>query len=117
MRGSQTFATLFAEAPAPELKPLPRNGRDAELVESRNILLLHRYYWHSTREIEQGAVRMSFDSVVTSLSAEFFISKRRITDIIEANTHIVMQIRKEHSTMRPTEIARKFSRTWHWLNW
>ena len=67
MRGSQNFSLLFEnEAPEAELKAVSRIGRDAELIESRNELLLHRYYWHGTRELEPG-LRMSFESVITAL--------------------------------------------------
>lgn len=117
MRGSQQFALLFAEeAPAPGLKAVPRSGRDAELVEDRNELLLHRYYWHSSREIEPG-VRMGFESLLKLLSAEFFLTKRRITDIIEDNAAEIKRIRNEHADMGPAAVARKFSRQWSWLNW
>lgn len=116
MRGAQVFTqTLFPPERCKELS-FKTSGRDADLIEQRNLLLLHRYYWHGTKEIAPG-IRMSFESVIECLKKEFFLSERRITDIVEANADVIRSIRKAHMNMRPADIIRKFAKTWPHLTW
>lgn len=88
MRGQRTFQSLFVGIDALEPPVRERKGRCAELDKRRNELLLIRYIWH-------GLQLKRYDVILAELEAEFFISQRRISDIIAANTARLRTLKQE----------------------
>lgn len=93
MRGQNSaFLCLFTEETPPEVQPAvaDRPGRNEDLVRQRDELLLHRYYYYVK------IVRRQYQDTLDLLQAEFFLSQRRIVDIIQASDR-----HKELNMLRP----------------
>lgn len=105
MRGQQTFLSLFGDeliAPVPKLTD-ERKGRDSELDRLRNELLLHRYYYYGK------FTGLRYSVTIQRLSSEFFVSDRRIQDIIQKSADEIQEIRNTAPSV--TEMRTK------WPNW
>lgn len=92
MRGQTIFNTLFAET-----LPLPTKqegkGRCPELNTKRDELILMRYYFYGTY------TPYRYDLILQTLSSEFFLSERRITDIIAQYAILLKGLRKEQPSI------------------
>ena len=88
MRGVQLFVNLFNET---ETLPACRQskGRSGELDARRNELLLHRFYYYGKH------TAWRYERILEQLSNEFFITERRIQDIIQEQQEQLRELRQE----------------------
>lgn len=114
MRGQQKLFNDFIEPHQPLLVAV--KGRSATLIDARNELLLHRYYWHSRREIEPG-IRMSFDSLLSAVSDEFFIERRTIINVLDACYRDYQLLRTQYKDHTDAQLSRHLKARWPWLVW
>lgn len=103
MRGQHLFSTLFELPEAPVKNP--GKGRSSDLDARRNELLLHRYYYYGKHSQKR------YETILNDLSNEFFLSERRIQDIIQDNTLRLRELRREEMT------AAELRRLWPHLVW
>jgi hypothetical protein len=106
-RGSKLFqAVLFDEA---DVLNLPQKsdskGRDADLIEARNNLLLHRFYFKGKIE------RKLYPDVLMELKKELFLSVRTIQDILQDKSEQVLEIKK----LKPT--AKELQKMFPFMVW
>lgn len=92
MRGSTTFQSLFNDLP-PIADRQEGKGRSAELNAKRDELVLCRYlfYGHHTP--------YRYELILCKLSEEFFLSERRITDIIAEHSVSLHRLRQNFPTL------------------
>lgn len=86
MRGQQLFQDLF-ELPKEPITG-PGKGRNGELDEQRNDLLLHRYYFYG------HFTDLRYHKIMRRMNREFFLSERRLLDVIQAHTAKLHDIRQ-----------------------
>lgn len=77
MRGSVIFESLFE--PEEDQSETPPRGRNPELIARRNELILHRYWFFG------AYTQIRHSAVIKALSDEFFLTDRRVQDIIFAS--------------------------------
>jgi hypothetical protein len=117
MRGAQNFNLLFTDIITNDTCLMDkRQGRDAALDEARNICLLHRYFFHGSREIEPG-VCMSYESVVAIVAREFFLSKNRVIRIVENNLSYIGDMKRKYKGVPHDTIRRSFAKQYPHLSW
>lgn len=78
----------------------------AKVLEYRNTLLLHRYYFYT--KIVKG---LSYDAVMYELQREFFLQQLQIGRIVTENVTMIKDIIKESPTAK--ELTKKYQH----LNW
>lgn len=118
-RGSLKLFEDYRQPPevaAPHCEMTALKGRSANLIDERNELLLHRYYWHNRRETEPG-VRMSYNSLLRILRTEFFLETRTIVNLIDENYAQLQLIRREYSDHTDVQVAKEFAKKFCWLVW
>lgn len=91
-------------------------GRSATLIDARNELLLHRYYWHNRREIEPG-VRMSYQSLLSTVKEELFIEERTIVNLLSELYREFQIIRQQYKEYSDVQLSRQMQKRWPWLVW
>lgn len=112
-RGQQKlFNNLIEREPV----MLAVKGRSASLIDKRNDLLLHRYYWHNRREIEPG-VRMSFQSILTTVKEELFLEERTIVNIMDDCYREFQIMRQHYKDYTDAQLGRELRGRWPWLVW
>lgn len=113
LRGQQKLFTdlLQHEPPMVAVK-----GRSATLIDARNELLLHRYYWHNRRDIEPG-VRMSYQSLLDTIKNEMFLEARTIVNIMDEYYRNFQQIRQQYKDYTDKQLSREMQARWPWLVW
>lgn len=105
-RGLRLMENLIEDNSRVEIIPdKVKRGRNKELIDKRNECLLHRYYFYSK------VLKLKYEDVITSLSAEFFISDRTTTDIAMSESDYLSELFKKKYT--PKELEKKF----RFLNW
>lgn len=87
MRGQRTFQSLFVDVEVIELPVKERKGRCSELDSRRNELLLIRYMWYGLNKKDR------YEIILSTLENEFFISQRRISDIITQNSSKLRELK------------------------
>lgn len=86
MRGIHTFnETIINQITQ---KPL-KKGRNSELIEQRNVLLLNRYYFYA------NFTKTRYEAVMQLLSGEFFLAERRISDLITNDKGTLSELRRK----------------------
>lgn len=101
MRGSHTFKELFSQQETPR----SGKGRNAVLVADRDHLLIARYFFYGTY------TSLRFESIIKNISGEFFLSERRVSDIVEANISTLKQLRAEPPSIKDLRAK------WPHLSW
>lgn len=91
-------------------------GRSANLIDARNELLIHRYYWHNRREIEPG-VRMDYSSLLTTIKTELFLEERTIVNIMDDCYREFQIVRKQYKDYTDAQLSRELKGRWPWLVW
>lgn len=88
-RGLRTFQTLiFTETPiATDEKR--QSGRDRDLVERRNTLIAHRYYYHAK------IIRRNYPDTMQALRDEFFLSDIQLSRIVSALSPLLHKLKHE----------------------
>lgn len=104
MRGIRIFQDL-TENPIIDNPKEQRAGKNAALVEQRNLLLLTRFYWYSS------VVKLRYDYILLQLCNEFFLAERRITDIISEDRNVIFGLRKSNPALE------YFKQKYPYLNW
>jgi hypothetical protein len=103
-RGLRLYQSiLFDETTPVEVKE--SKGRSALLIEKRDNLLLHRFYYKSKIE------RKIFEDALAELETEMHISKVMIQKIIQAKSEVLMAIKRQSITK--AELKQKFP----WVVW
>lgn len=104
MRGNGLFTSLFDT-----LEPLPvkdlRKGRNADHDTRRNEALIARYYYLGRYTDKR------YRAIMQQLSDEFYLSERRIQDIMQQQSGILRQLRQ----LQP--VAQWFVRQYPHLVW
>ncbi|MES1223384.1 MAG: hypothetical protein ABUT20_48260, partial [Bacteroidota bacterium] len=95
-RGIKTFnALLFENADdISTTKPEKSNGRNQELLASRDNFLLHRFYYKTKIQ------RKNYMDVLEDLMNETFISKYQIQKIINNNRDQILLIKKQQPPLK-----------------
>ena len=112
-RGQQK---LFNDLLNNEPLMLAVKGRSATLIDARNELLIHRYYWHNRREIEPG-VRMSYQSLLNTIKDELFIEERTIVNLMSDLYRDFQVIRQKYKECTDLQVSRQLQKRWPWLVW
>lgn len=89
MRGSLTFQSLFTDETITLPGKVAGKGRCAELIEQRDVCLINRYFFYG----KYSGIR--YETVVQNLSREFFLTERRVQDIISENSNLLRELRKD----------------------
>lgn len=88
MRGASLFKNLFDD-----LEPLPEcirsKGRNADHDARRNEALIARYYYLGRYTGNRYSI------IMRQLSDEFYLSERRIQDIMQQQSEILHKLRQE----------------------
>lgn len=104
MRGASLFKNLFDD-----LEPLPEytrgKGRNADHDARRNEALIARYYYLG----RYTGTRYSI--IMRQLSDEFYLSERRIQDIMQQQSDILHRLRQEQP------VAARFRQQYPHLVW
>ena len=103
-RGLRLYQSLLFEETTP-IQKKESKGRSAELIEKRDDLLLHRFYFKSKIQ------RKIYEDALRELEVELYISKVMIQKIIQAKGEILLTIKKQSIT-KP-DLKRKFP----WVVW
>ena len=93
MRGQQTFQSLFSEN-LPFAQKQEGKGRCADLNAKRDELIISRFYFYTVH------TPYRYDLILQSLSDEFFLSIRRIQDVISINSNLMRAVRKEQPSVK-----------------
>lgn len=88
MRGQAIFHSLFAEHLPQPIKQEGK-GRNDLMNARRNELLVHRYLYYGIK------MPYAHGLVIKTLSEEFFLCERRITDIIGEMQTLLRALRHE----------------------
>jgi len=91
-RGSKTFDILIKEEDKNNAS-IKYNGRNLDLIEKRNKVLLNRYYVYCV------ICKFNYSMIIDRLSIEFFISPVTIQKIISNNISKILEIKKKKPTI------------------
>lgn len=113
-RGSLTlFADIFEQ---PLINPTDkRKGRSSSLNDRRNECLLDRYYWHGRLEID--GKRISYNSLLRTISDEFFLSTVTIPEIVQDNLESLIALKHRFASLDITTVQRQMQKKWPHLVW
>lgn len=92
-RGVKKFNDLFIN-PIIDHLPERSKGRNKELDENRNKLLVTRYWYYGNYS------HLRYELVISKLCEEFFLSNRRITDIISQDDKFILSLRKGRPSLK-----------------
>lgn len=102
MRGQRKLFDLFGESPNVQKETEARN----QFLHLRDEVLCHRFYWHA------DANKLKFQEVLNQLNNEFYLSDRRIIDILDKQYHLLSKIQKSKPTQK--ELQAKYPHlTWN----
>ena len=99
--GVSLFKDIFPE-PAPEVQ---RRGRSITFDAERNECLVSRYYFFGLK------TGLKYDMLLRIISKQFWISERTVSNILFANHHLLVKVRKDQPTKQELE------KRWPHLNW
>lgn len=88
MRGTTKLSKIFNSSDS-ELQNSRVKGRSADLLNDRNTALLHRFYFYST------FTELKFERIISNVSRDFYLTPRRVTDILSKEVEMLTNIRKE----------------------
>jgi hypothetical protein len=104
-RGLRIYQSLLFEESSTATPKKESKGRSAELIEKRDDLLLHRFYFKSKIE------RKIYEDALRELEAELHISKVMIQKIIQAKGEVLLTIKQQG--VNKAELKQKFP----WVVW
>lgn len=99
MRGTANFNSLFSDI-LPELTKQEGKGRSPDLNARRDELILYRYFFYGAN------TPYRYDLIISTLSEEFFLSERRIQDIISTHAILLRQLRQKPPVL--TQLKEKY---------
>lgn len=107
LRGHRsTYLSLFLDdTPKVENTNPKKLGRDEQLLADRNLLLLHRHYFHF--KIKEKQYHRGLEALVD----EFFLAERTIVNIVQDNTNVLKELRQ----LKPD--VKYFKRKYPFMNW
>ena len=108
MRGQRTLYDAYFEVTTPEVNTLISNvnkGRSTVLLQDRDTLLSARFYYHMHFK------RLRFDDILRNLQREFFLSEKRIVDVLQQQSTTVDHYMKNKPQLK--ELKKEFG----WLVW
>lgn len=114
-RGANILFKDFFTDEAPVISINRRKGRSSELIEQRNDCLVHRYHYHRTRKLEGKTI--SYQSLVETVAAEFFLSKETVVDLMIDQHSTLTSLNKEYPADRHQHFTKVCSRKWLHLVW
>lgn len=88
--------------PPTRTNPQLIKGRNKELINERNLMILHRYYYYVRIQ------RKRYDDVLDELAKEFFLTCRRIIDIVSENAEKLNEINKNQLSIKDLKTAYPF---------
>lgn len=100
LRGSR----ILSEDPvksANECLRISVKGRNSDLIKKRNNVILYRYYMYKT------FAKWNYESIIETVSEEFYLSTRTITDILTSNSQELKKITAEQPKL--CLLSKKFS--------
>jgi hypothetical protein len=95
-RGTQSiFQKLIFEedAQTPSLFGKTK-GRDAQLIEARNKLLIHRYYYYAK------ILNLNYFKILETLENEFFIAQRTMSNILMSCDAQLFALKRQAPTVK-----------------
>jgi hypothetical protein len=104
MRGQTLFGELLQEPAVGSQQDNARKGRSEDLNEGRDVLLAQRYLYYITY------TPYRLDIIKERLSQEFWLSVRRIDDVLQERAAYLRQERKA-----PPKLAQLRARYPHWV--
>lgn len=105
MRGSLSLFTDIFEQPVTPGPEVRRKGRSPELHAKRNECLIDRYYYYGK------FMDRRYESIIKTLSEEFFISPVTIPEVIAENSSLLLNLKKNQPSKN------WFSKKWPHLSW
>lgn len=81
---SNTAPTLFEKT----------KGRDAQLIEARNKLLIHRYYYYAKIQ------NLNYLKILENLENEFFIAQRTMSNILMSCDTQLFALKRQAPTLK-----------------
>lgn len=115
LRGANVLFKDYLKEEAPVIPIDRRQGRSSKLDEQRNELLIHRYHYHRTKKYDGKTI--SFESLISTVAAEFFLSEFRLTTILQQNNPALRQINKKWKDEPFEKMCRAFAKDWPHLVW
>lgn len=103
-RGITVFNSLLFD----DIEELPRRehrGRSPELLDARDRLLLHRFYFKTRIQGKQ------YPTVLKELEKELFISVMQIQKIIQSKLTEILHIKKQQPSIQ------WLRKEWEFMNW
>lgn len=91
-RGQRNFNSLFSDIPAQAPEADKKSGRNDDLNALRNEFLLNRYFYYGFYTDKRN------QKILEAMSLEFFLSERRISDIVIENLNVLQELRKAPPT-------------------
>jgi hypothetical protein len=106
MRGSNTlFTEIFNQSN--ESTPKAGKGRNSHLHKARNEALVSRYFYYGNFFDR----KLSYEFIIKKVATEFYLSPVTVPEIIEANYHLLVQLKKEQPAIK------FFKEKWPHLVW
>lgn len=96
-RGIRVYQSILFAYSAIATEALPEqkaNGRNPELIQKRNTLIAHRYYYYVK------LVRRNYPDTLEALQSEFFLSDIQISRIISEEGATLGQLRQLNPTAK-----------------
>lgn len=92
MRGASLFNELFTDE-LPEIPKQEGKGRSQDLNTRRDELVLYRFYFYA------NFTPYRYDLIMDNMSAEFFLSVRRIQDIMSLNAAALRRMKQSRPSV------------------
>lgn len=104
MQGQRTAALLFDNTEYTSPKP-ERKGRSEELIEQRNELFIHRFYWY------QVFTTHKYEEVMRRLQMELHLAEFTLGKMVREHANEIMALRKK----KPSQSY--FKKKYDWMVW
>lgn len=109
-RGLQVFNQMLFDD-ASERPARVSKGRDKQLIEKRDELLLYRFFYKSKIQ------RKIYDDVLAELELEVFLSPTMMQKIIQAKSTQALRIKKECQGLQISAVRKAFANKFPFINW
>lgn len=107
LRGANTlFKDIFIAEPEKQEK-----GRSKSLYADRNSCMIDRYCYYGQTTDKR------YESIITKLSTEFFISEVTVSNVINCNIDVLLEKRKEYKEIMSTKLVKLLAEKWPHLVW
>lgn len=115
LRGANILFKEFYAEEAPVISIERRKGRSNELNEKRNDCLMHRYHYHRTKKID--GKRISYESLLETVAAEFFLSPQTVVDVMIDMAPRLSALNTQWPLDRNPQFAKHCEKKWMHLVW